>query len=77
VTKALWYVDHKETNILAVRMANEEIGFYFLIKDNSGGVKKITTTSGQLKFINGPHAKSAETRPILEVTIGFRVENGL
>ena len=42
MTKALWYIDHKDTNILAVRMANEEIGFYFLIKDNSGGVKKIT-----------------------------------
>ena len=32
------------------------------------------TTSGQLKYINGPHTKSAVTRPILEVTNGFYVK---
>ena len=43
MTKALWYIEHQATHVLASYDAKAEVGFYFLRKDHGlNGVTKIT-----------------------------------
>ena len=70
MAKALWYIENQTTHIHAKRMGDGEVGFYILIKNNSGKFKSITKKLVEMyeKALNGePDDRLADVEHLCEV----------
>lgn len=80
--KASWYVQHRKTHLVIIKDPRDKNKFfyYFLVKDNPLGLKKITNASLQayIDAVNGKKPKNQSYADLRKVCFSyhFAVQNG-
>ena len=71
--KALWYIEHQQTHVTIKKASDGSFVYYFLARDNRGGVKKLTKRMIEIYegALEGKKRHNVDLESLLDVTMSM------